>query len=603
MKKIIASSVLASALLFPTFANAENASFPVNMTAEKKVDIRSGATSWYSIVKSLNIGQKVTVIDEFVNSSGETWYRVDLGNAKGWGLSTQFSQSGSTPTSDYATVNNSNVNIRKGATTLYPIVGILQSGMKVKIIDTIKNSQSEIWYRIDSQGKIGWVSGKYLSLGSSSTSPQTDQKTVMTTAVVRKGATTSYSSVGTLAKNQTVDILDIFTNNQSEKWFRIKSGNLIGWVISTVFDTVPSVPDPQPQPEQPANPVQINKYVYALKNAVIRRGASSNYAVTSSLNANEKLFATQELNGWLNVKTTTGKSGWILQSQTTQFSSKSLVSPTTYKDGENSYLVWQKPINFSFTYSVNSANQLTLTNGITDVELPSFNVKGIKSVDTVQTSGGQKSVILTFEPGYTFTLRDYQNKVSIKVLPTGLLGKKIIIDPGHGGKDTGAIGPTGLREKDANLGTALLVKSELEKAGAIVTLTRATDIFLELSERTDIANLSDADAFISIHSDSYSTTSTGTTTYFNSTVNFNGPRSRQLGQSVQQNLIDNLSTYNRGVKEQEFYVNRMNELPSILVEMAYISNPKEESLLRSNDFRQKVAIGITQGLQAYFTNF
>lgn len=64
-----------------------------------------------------------------------------------------------------------------------------------------------------------------------------------------------------------------------------------------------------------------------------------------------------------------------------------------------------------------------------------------------------------------------------------------------------------------------------------------------------------------------------------------------------------MGTYDRGVKEQEFYVNRMNQLPSILVELAFISNPKEEALLRSTAFRQKAAIEITKGLEEYFTNF
>ncbi|WML46872.1 N-acetylmuramoyl-L-alanine amidase [Neobacillus sp. PS3-34] len=85
----------------------------------------------------------------------------------------------------------------------------------------------------------------------------------------------------------------------------------------------------------------------------------------------------------------------------------------------------------------------------------------------------------------------------------------------------------GLREKDANLGTALLLKAELEKYGAIVKMTRSTDIFLELSERTFIANSSDFDAFISVHSDSLNTTATGSTSYYNTSVNFNGQEAKQ----------------------------------------------------------------------------
>ncbi|MBG9586938.1 hypothetical protein ABE26_05830 [Cytobacillus firmus] len=189
------------------------------------------------------------------------------------------------------------------------------------------------------------------------------------------------------------------------------------------------------------------------------------------------------------------------------------------------------------------------------------------------------------------------------MVPFGLLGKKIVVDAGHGGKDPGAIGPSGLREKDVTLSTALLLKTELEKYGATVILTRSTDIFLELSERTSIANNSTGDAFISIHGDSFSSTSKGTTTYYNSTVNFNGPRSETMGTAIQKNMISSMNTYNRGVKEQNFYVNRMNQLPSVLVELAFISNPNEEALLKTTAFRQKAAVGITKGLEEYFNKF
>jgi N-acetylmuramoyl-L-alanine amidase len=671
VKKFIATTVLASSILFPTLASAENASFPVKMTVQKKVEIRKGATTAYPIVKSLDSGQQVTVTGEFTNSTGEKWVHVDLGDSMGWGISTMFANSTAV---QYATVIESNVNIRKGATVSYQVIGTLSNGTKVKVIDSFQNSIGEKWYRIESGNLIGWVEADFLKTDATATAsdtqpPTTTEMTVYTDkAIVHKGATTAYPSVGTLTKDQMVTVLATFTNASGEQWFRIQSGSLIGWVMGAALDPNSTSTDVlQQQPTQVGKTLLVGtknavlykgatynysvvekipyyskvtvlnefvnsknqtwlqiktptgktgwtpqyelvqstadlSYVYALNRSVIRKGASATYAVSLYLKENDKLLTLQEVNGWVNVETSTGKRGWILKNQTSPISLKRLISPTTYVDGEDSYLVWQKPIDFNFTYSA-TANQLKLTQGITDVELPSFNVAGIQSINTVQSSTNEKSVILTFAPGYTFTLRNYNNKVSIKVLPTGMLGKKIIIDAGHGGKDTGAIGPNGLREKDANLGTALLVKTELENAGAIVTLTRSTDIFLELSQRTDIANMSDADAFISIHSDSFSTTSTGTTTYYNTSVNFNGPRSRLLGQSIQEKLYASLSTYDRGVKEQDFYVNRMNELPSVLVELAYISNPKEEALLRSNDFRQKAAIGVRQGLEDYFNNF
>lgn len=219
-------------------------------------------------------------------------------------------------------------------------------------------------------------------------------------------------------------------------------------------------------------------------------------------------------------------------------------------------------MNFKLNYVTLSNNRLKIFGGISHTVLPDFQIKGIKSIEY---SNSEKAIFITFEPGYTFTTLNNEKTLTVKPIPTGIFGKRIIIDPGHGGHDPGAIGPSGLREKDVNLAIAKLLKSELEKAGAIVLLTRDQDYFLELNERTDIANNSNFDAFISIHCDSYTSTSKGTSTFYNDRVNFNGPKSILLGQAVQKHLVSSIGTTNRGVKEQEFYVNRMNELPSILV--------------------------------------
>ncbi|MBU8771515.1 SH3 domain-containing protein [Cytobacillus oceanisediminis] len=617
-----------------------------------KSNVRRGASAEYTTVATLDKNQEVKIIGEHKNSIGELWYRVDLGYIIGWVNSSAFIYA---VTTKVVQIDNSAV--RRGASAEYTTVATLNKNQEVKITGEHKNSKGELWYRADLGYIIGWVNSTAFI------APEYTIKTVQVDhAVVRRGADLSYQTVASLEKLQQVKIIDEFTNSKGELWYRADLGHLLGWVDSSAFKK----PEPGaisltgtyyvgnrntnlhsgatydyrvveklnitskvtvlsgfinqsmetwarvsttsgnigwvPFKDLVASTAEL-KYVYALNNAALRRGASTTYQITASLKADEPLLILNKLNGWLNVETNTGLRGWVLESQTSPVSLKRLSSPSTYTEGTASYLVWKKPTDFDFTYTTLSANRLKLTQGITDADLPSFKVKGIKSIETVQSSSTQKSVILTFEPGYTFTIRDYSDKVSIKVMPTGLLGKKIVIDAGHGGKDTGAIGPTGLLEKDVNLATAFLLKTELERSGAIVNLTRSTDIFLELAERTAIANSSNYDAFISIHADSFSSTSRGSTTFFNSTVNFNGPKSEELADSVQKYMVSSLGTYNRGVKEQEFYVNRMNQLPSILVELAFISNPNEESLLRSTAFRQKAAEGIRKGFQDYYSNF
>ena len=625
----------------------------------EKADVRRGASSDYESVATLSKNQGVKVIGEHKNSKGELWYRVDLGsNIVGWVINTAFIAPPYTVTTKVVQIEKTAV--RRGASSDYESVSTLSKNQSVKVIGEHKNSKGELWYRVDiGSNIIGWV------ISSAFDKPQysiTTKVVQVESAAVRRGASSSYEAVAAVSRNQEIKIIDEFTNSSGELWYRADLGDVIGWVNSTAFEK------PQPGTISLSGTYYVGNrntnlysgatydyrvverlnftgkvtvlsgfindslqtwarvststgntgwvplkdlvkstseldYVYALSSAALRRGASTSYGIAAALKADEPLLVLSKLSGWLNVETAAGIRGWILESQTSEVSLKRLASPSTYTEGNANYLVWKKPTNFDFTYSKLSDYRLKLTQGITDAELPNFKVKGIKTVETVQSTSTEKSVILTFEPGYTFTIRDYSDKVTIKVIPTGLLGKQIVIDAGHGGKDAGAIGPTGLMEKDVNLATALLLKSELERNGASVLLTRSRDIFLELAERTAIANSSTYDAFISIHADSFSSTSRGSTTFFNSTVNFNGPISEELADSVQKYMVSSLGTYNRGVKEQEFYVNRMNHLPSILVELAFISNPNEESLLRTTAFRQKAAEGIRKGFQDYYSSF
>ncbi|WP_249365404.1 SH3 domain-containing protein [Cytobacillus citreus] len=758
MKKLIASSVLATAALFPALVQAENLNPPANMLVDQNVEIRKGATSSYPLVTSLPSGKSVTVTDEFMNSIGETWYRVDLGDKQGWGLASHFSPNPSgnngLQIGKNAAITEDNVNVRKGATTSYEVVTKLSKGTVVKVIDSFKNSKNEVWYRIEAGSTTGWVIQNYLKPAGDSNPPPPSNETKIIQAdkaPVRKGATEAYSIVTYVTKNQKVTIIDTFKNAKQETWYRIDLGKVQGWIHESAFKPGSNLPSP---PET-TNPIpEIGSYVYSHQNGLdVRKGASESYASVSKLSLNQKVKVidhfshpngatwlrvevTPSLMGWIpagtvgtseamnlnlyvsadvanlrsgpstndavvdqatkgtklkaikkvtnesgevwyqavtssnktvwvsasvvstqpaikagttlivgannislysgastqykvtevlkinskvtvlgdftnslgqhwiNLQSSSGKKGWVPSSAMDSFHlvEKKLLSPTvTTLDGDR-FLNWVKPSKFPISYQVLSSNRLKLTGGITDVEIPKEKIKGIKSIETF-SSGGEKSVVITFEPGYSFTFRDYSDKLSIKIVPYGLLGKKIIIDAGHGGKDPGTVGPTGLKEKDVALATALLLKEELEKYGAIVTLTRNKDIFLELSERTAIANKSNADTFISVHGDSFSSTSNGTTTYYNSTVNYNGPRSKTLGDAVQKNMVSSMKTYNRGVKEQNFYVNRMNELPSVLVELAFLSNPKEEALLKTTEFRKKAAVGITKGLEEYFNKF
>ncbi|WP_371361616.1 hypothetical protein SRRS_29920 [Sporomusa rhizae] len=186
-----------------------------------------------------------------------------------------------------------------------------------------------------------------------------------------------------------------------------------------------------------------------------------------------------------------------------------------------------------------------------------------------------------------------------------LAGKVICLDPGHGGSDQGALGPTGTMEKDNTLAIALLLKEKLEKSGATIVMTRDTDADVayadaatneEFGARVEAANQAEADLFISIHNDSFtSTAAAGSTTF-----HYGDKESVRLANLVQRGLSEKLSTKDRGARFASFYVLRHTNMPSILVEVAFISNPVEEMLLSSVDGRDNAAESICDGILKFF---
>ena len=192
---------------------------------------------------------------------------------------------------------------------------------------------------------------------------------------------------------------------------------------------------------------------------------------------------------------------------------------------------------------------------------------------------------------------------------TGLKDKKITIDAGHGGNDSGAIGPTGIMEKSVTLRVANEVKRLLTAQGATVFMTRETDKEVspkgakasdieELQARCDVANQNNSDVFVSIHMDSFSNgAAKGTTGYYYS---LGSAKSRDLADKVRSGVIDQIGTQSRGTQSCNFYVVKHTDMPATLVEVAFISNESEEKLMDSEEGIKKAAQGIVDGIADFF---
>lgn len=184
-------------------------------------------------------------------------------------------------------------------------------------------------------------------------------------------------------------------------------------------------------------------------------------------------------------------------------------------------------------------------------------------------------------------------------------GRIIVLDPGHGGSDAGAIGPSGVTEKSVSLAVSLKAQELLTKSGYQVVMTRTTDIDVaapgvpdstELQARVDKAP-PNAELFISIHCNAFSTTKANGMETFHAPTAVKGERlARLLNEELER--LGGLN--NRGVKSARFYVMTHSQCPSSLIELGFITNPREEKLLASDEYQQKLAQAITNAVNRYF---
>ncbi|MEC4816080.1 MAG: N-acetylmuramoyl-L-alanine amidase [Scytonema sp. PMC 1069.18] len=176
------------------------------------------------------------------------------------------------------------------------------------------------------------------------------------------------------------------------------------------------------------------------------------------------------------------------------------------------------------------------------------------------------------------------------------LGKVIIVvDPGHGGKDPGAIGMGGLREKDVIMPISKRVAEILQKNGVQVVLTRDSDYFVTLPGRVQIAEKANADVFVSIHANSAGANRpevSGLETYYYDS-------GLSLARTVHSNVLRSVNVKDRGVRKARFYVLRKSSMPSILVETGYLTGREDAAKLQNKLYQNKMADGIASGILQY----
>lgn len=298
---------------------------------------------------------------------------------------------------------------------------------------------------------------------------------------------------------------------------------------------------------------------------------------------------------------------------------------------------WPKPVDFDVRFSIRQAiveidglykaeRRLKSTGAITKAELTPHN-----TYTSVELSLKDVNSVIERQDEVVFYY-----KISEKV-------SSIVIDPGHGGVDPGAVGGKGLYEKDVNLALSRMLRQYIKDSLRInVILTRDRDLYLSLKERTNIANRNAADLFVSIHCNATKrgVRRSGFETYFLSEAKTNEERavaalenaslkfddvempsddigfifydlaqsayldeSNNFAESIQSSAERHLKIPSRGVKQAGFYVLHGAFMPAVLVECAFISNPDEEKLLRQKEFQKQLAYCIYRGIKDYIEDY
>jgi N-acetylmuramoyl-L-alanine amidase len=298
---------------------------------------------------------------------------------------------------------------------------------------------------------------------------------------------------------------------------------------------------------------------------------------------------------------------------------------------------WPKPVDFDVRFAIRQAiveidgvykatPRLKSTGAVTKAELTPHN-----TYTSIELNLKDVNSVIERESEVVF-----YHKKSEKV-------KMIVIDPGHGGVDPGAVGRKGLYEKDVNLAVSRLLRKYVEDSLKIkVILTRDRDLYLSLKERTNVANRNAADLFVSIHCNATKRgiLRSGFETYFLSEAKTNEERavaalenaslkfddvdmpsddvsfifydlaqsayldeSNNFAESIQSSAERNLKIPSRGVKQAGFYVLHGAFMPAVLVECAFISNPEEEKMLRKKDFQKQLAYCIYRGIKNYIDDY
>lgn len=467
-------------------------------------------------------------------------------------------QTAQAATASQVAVTASVLNVRAGPGTHYAIITKVLRNTRLSV-----QKQQGSWLQVRlPNGRSGWVSGQYVrpvhptapSQGKALQPPaggtSVTAKTATVTASrlnVRRGPGTQHPVIGSLPQGTRVAVQE-----QRGEWWRVQAGRLTGWVARQYLRVEGATPSPPASPPVPAPGTQTVAVNTSVLN--VRAGPGTHYRVVTQVRRDTRLTVHQRRGEWLLVRLPNGLPGWVFGRYVRPVSTPPAPAP-----GSPPSQAQPSPPSGRLIPGPPRAPAAPMPQPI-----------GAPGTDPPPAPNDPQAI---------------------------LRGKRIILDPGHGGQDPGAIGRTmGTLEKTVNLQVAQRVKARLEDLGAEVFMTREDDRYPTLADRVAFARQVQGDVFISIHHNSaLDQTVRGTMTFYAK----DGP-SRLLAEAVHEELVRAIGLRDLQVRRANYYVIVNNPYPAILCEIGFLSNPDEERLVRDPEFQARAAQGIVQGLIRYF---
>jgi len=549
------------------------------------INIRKGPGLSYPIVAKAKKGEQYILLSE-----KEDWIEVQLPNGeKGWvanWLVTKGSSEKNTSKVNKSTktaiVTADGLRIRKGPDTSFQIIGTVQKGASFTVITTSGN-----WIQLKTPFGDGWASKDFVKINnneSTNENASTATGNITTdTLNIRSGPSLNSDVIGKLHKGDTVKII-----SQNGEWTEISHLGSKAWISSEFIQTIKENPNKTNNENEVKPPTITGKIgTVTATSLTVRNTGSLNGKTISQVSKGQSFKIIEEVNNWAKIEYKKGSYGWV-------------ASWYLDKAGENSSKATEESVkDSSITILHDGSNIRKSANTQSEVieranQGDSFKIISIQNDwYEVKLSNGKSGFIA----GWIVSVEGSAPKVEKPGSDSYLQNKKIIIDPGHGGRDNGTTGASGTIEKSLTLKTAQHLYNKLKAAGANVFLTRSNDTYIPLASRVYSAHYNHADAFISIHYDSADDRNVrGLTTYYYH------PYQKNLAANIHSSVIPGTNLKDRTYRYGDYYVLRENKRSAILMELGYLSNPAEEMLVTSNHFQEAVASGITQGLARYFKN-